>query len=282
MRFSLILIFIASLFIQADHPAYLIYTPKGKSTKFKKLVKEAQAADVVLFGELHNQTIGHWLQLELLKALQQGDKAVVLGAEMFESDDQLKIDEYFSGTIPEKNFRTESKLWDNYGTDYAPIVNFAKANDIPFVGTNVPRRYASYAARNGLDALSELTADAQKFLPPLPVEMDEELPGYKAMSGMGAAHGMKYIAQAQALKDATMAHFILENWSEGEVFLHLNGAYHSKNKEGIYWYLKQANPELNILTISMATLEDLSEPDEEFLEQADFLIAIPENMMTSY
>ena len=54
-----------------------------------------------------------------------------------------------SKQIKEANFREEAKLWPNYNTDYAPILEFAKKNELDFIATNIPRRYASMVARNG-------------------------------------------------------------------------------------------------------------------------------------
>lgn len=46
--------------------------------------------------------------------------------EMFEADTQLKVDEYMAGLISEERFLAETYLWDNYKTDYAPVVKCAK------------------------------------------------------------------------------------------------------------------------------------------------------------
>ena len=62
---------------------------------------------------------------------------------MFETDNQLIIDEYFSDLIKESSFESEVRLWKNYATDYKPLLNFAKQNGLKFVASNIPRRYAS-------------------------------------------------------------------------------------------------------------------------------------------
>ena len=46
------------------------------------------------------------------------------------------------------------------------------------------------------------------------------------------SHTTMHLAEAQAMKDATMAHFILKNWEPGKTFLHFNGSYHSDNFQG--------------------------------------------------
>ena len=49
----------------AQKPAYRLYRENGKKVKYEKMVEAAAGADVVLFGEYHNNPISHWLQLEL-------------------------------------------------------------------------------------------------------------------------------------------------------------------------------------------------------------------------
>ena len=132
--------------------------------------------------------------------------------------------------IPEAKFEDEARLWQNHKTDYKPLLQFAFEQGIRFVATNVPRRYANLVYRKGFEGLDSLSDEAKKYLPPLPVAYDPELPGYKSMREMGQmGHGKvsDNLPKAQAIKDATMAHFILKNWSAGKQLLHFNGAYHS-------------------------------------------------------
>ena len=63
---------------------------------------------------------------------------------------------FFLGFISEKNFEKEARLWPNYKTDYKPLVSFAKDNNLSFVATNIPRRYASAVFKNGLKKLRNL------------------------------------------------------------------------------------------------------------------------------
>jgi uncharacterized iron-regulated protein len=90
--------------------------------------------------------------------------------------------------------------------------------------------------------------------------------------------GMENLPKAQAAKDATMAHFILENWSAGKTFFHFNGSYHSNHHQGIIWYLQQQNPELRIVTINTVLQEEIGTLSEEHLNSADYIICIPESM----
>ena len=270
------------LFAQ-DKPAYSLFNEKGKTVKYAKMLKAIEEADMVFFGELHDNPICHWLQLELTKDLHERKETdLILGGEFFESDNQLLIDEYLSGAISEKNFEAEVKLWPNYTTDYKPLLQFAKDNNLKFVASNVPRRYASRVYKQGIESLEEISEEAKAYLPPLPIVIDLELPAYQQMLEMGMGHGGDNIVKAQALKDATMAHFILEYYTTGKLVLHYNGSYHSNSKEGIIWYLLQANPDLKIVNIASVMQEGVSSLEEESLGIADFILCIPENMTRTH
>jgi uncharacterized iron-regulated protein len=168
-----------------DKPAYQIFTGNGNDVKYSKMMKDLQDADFVFYGELHNNAIAHWLELEITRDLYEvRGQNLVLGAEMFETDNQILIDELFRGFITEKKFAEDCRLWKNYPTDYKPLLMFAKTKKIPFVATNVPRRYASLVASKGLEALDSLSAEAKAFLPPLPIAFDPEVPCYKNMLSM--------------------------------------------------------------------------------------------------
>jgi uncharacterized iron-regulated protein len=286
-NWAILLAGIASLAFSSDKPAYTIYNSSGREVKYSKMIRELGEADIILFGELHDNPISHWLQLEITRDLYDLRKeSMVLGAEMFEADNQLLLDEYLQGLITEAKFEDEARLWNNHKTDYKPLLTFAFDRSLPFVATNVPRRYANLVYRKGFEGLDGLSVEARRYIAPLPVPYDPALPGYQKMLKMGNHGGggmtIENLPRAQAIKDATMGHFILQNWSSGKLFLHFNGAGHSDNYEGIYWYLQQENPDVLIRTISTVLQEDISELAGEFSERADFIIAVPDRMTRTY
>ncbi len=279
-------IFLLSVFalmaFKSDKPAYRLYNQKGKAVKFQKLVKAASEADVVLFGELHNNPIAHWLQLELTKALfEEKGEALVLGAEMYEADNQLIVDEYTQKLISANNFKSQARLWPNNATDYQPLLDFARENNLKFVAANIPRRYASIVFRQGFEGLEALPDGAAAFMAPNPIPYDPELPSYKSMAGM-MGHSNPNLPKAQAVKDAAMAYFILENLDEGQLMLHFNGTFHSDDFEGIVWYLNQYRPGLEILTISSQEIADPLVSDSLDLQKANYILAIPEDMTKTH
>lgn len=266
---------------QKQMPAYQLYDSKGKKVSYKKLLENSQDGDMLFFGELHNNPISHWLQLQITQDLysQMGDQ-LVMGAEMFETDNQLLINEYFLGAISAKNFEDEARLWPNYKTDYKPLLEFARKNGLKFVATNIPRRYASVVFKEGLSSLEQLSDNAKIYIAPLPIQTDLEVPCYAKMLDMGG--GNEKFPHAQMIKDATMAHFMLQNWVKGEFFIHYNGSFHSDYHEGIAWYLKQAKPELDIKVITTVEQNDISELSREHEGKADFIICVPANMTKTY
>lgn len=284
-----ILTFVHAYAYSQDKPAYRIFTGEGKPATYSEMVNTASGADVVFFGELHDDPIAHWLELEITKSLYDQKKGnLIPGAEMFEADNQLLLDEYLKGFYDAARFEAEAKLWNNYKTDYKPLVEFAKQKGVPFIATNVPRRYANVVNRKGFEGLDSLPAEAKKYIAPLPILYDPELKCYKdmlKMEGMGTsmqAHATANLPKAQALKDATMAHFILKNREKDKIFIHFNGSYHSSNFEGIVWYLLKANPSLKIVTIETVRQKDISEPEKANLKIASFVIVIPDTMTRTY
>jgi uncharacterized iron-regulated protein len=286
-KISLFLLLTLPLFAFAqDKAAYRVFDAKGNASSYSELFKAAKKADIVFFGEEHNNPIAHWLELELLIDLFAEKGAdLVVGAEMFERDDQLLLDEYLAGTVKEKNFEDEAKLWNNYKTDYKPLVVFAKDNKLRFIGTNIPRRYASLVSSKGFEGLDGLSEDGKRYLAPLPLEFDINLPGYQNMLEMMGGHGgamSENFPKAQAAKDATMAWSIAENWEKGQTFLHYNGSYHSNNQEGILWYLNRFEPKAKTLTISLVSQDATDAVSEDNLGLADFIIVVPGSMTKTY
>ncbi|AYA37171.1 iron-regulated protein [Hymenobacter oligotrophus] len=271
-----------------DRPAYRLFAADGKPVSFGKMAKELAGADVVLFGEQHNDPMAHWLELQVAKELAQRKAGqVVLGLEMFERDVQPLVEQYNVGELDDKAFEERSRPWPNYPTDYKPLLLLARQQKLRVVGTNVPRRFAQQVAKGSLTALDVLGADEKQWVAPLPIKVDYNLPGYQnmfKMFGGDAAHaaGVQNIVQAQALKDATMAHFIRQSRQPGQLLLHVNGSYHSDNHDGIVWYLRQAEPQLRILTISTVTQEQLGKLDKEHLKKADYVLVVPADMTKTY
>lgn len=269
-----------------DMRAFALFDSSGTEMDYSSVLSKAEEYDVVLFGEHHNSAVIHWLQLRMLKGLHQGSKKVQLGGEFFERDDQLIIDEYLSGLYDSKKLISESKEWPNFETDYLPMFEFAKENDISCYATNVPRRYASVVAKKGIDSLKIKTSKSAKSLfAKIPFEFDYTIPGYADILDMMGGHGQgassENFVKAQAIKDATMAETILEVKDKGGVFLHVNGDFHSANYGGIYWYLKNGDKNLKVLTIKVYEAENFDFSDE-WKGSGDIILVVPSDFTKTH
>lgn len=257
-----------------------LYAADGSNLEPEAAADLLLGADVVLFGELHGvravHALEHGLAIELLR--RRGD--LVFGAEMFESDDQLVLDEYLADLVLHQHLLSEAKVWDGYESDYRPLVELAKAAGRPFVATNVPRRYANLVAREGLSALERLSDEARRYLAPLPIPVDLDVPGYREMlamdlpMGAGGRISPRDLIAAQALKDATMAHFIALH-RRGRPFLHFNGVYHSQRRGGIGWFLSRADQALRVATLA-SVFGDPSRFEDAFQGLGDVVFVVPE------
>ena len=273
-----------------DLKTYQFYNQKGKEISFAKTVDILKDYDVVLFGEYHNNSTIHWLQLKLTEHLYKAKKGnIILGAEMFERDNQSGLNKYLKGELNDKNLSTEVRLWSNFTTDYKPLLDFAKNNSLPFIATNIPRKYASSVAKNGLNSLDDLSDSDKLNMVKLPFPLDFNAPGYPEMIEMMGDHAgdkaQQFVA-AQAIKDATMAESIINNYTKDILFLHFNGDYHSKQYGGIYWYLKQYNPALKVAVIQVTETNDPSlkmnlNKKQDFIF-TEILLVLPEDTIKTY
>lgn len=276
----LLLLFAISLQAQ-DKKSYQLFDKNGKKVSYDKLLKVSLKTQVVLFGEYHNNSVSHWLQLELTKDV-AAKTPVVLGAEMIEADNQTQLNQYLKGEIDQKKLDSTARLWKNHPTDYKPLVDFAKENNFDFIATNIPRRYASMVSKKGFEALETLTTEEKTWIAPQPIPYDASLPGYVEMMKMMGDHTSPNMPKAQASKDATMAYFINKNLKANSVFIHYNGTFHSDNFDGINWYLKTYNPSIEIVTISTVEQKDISKLEKENYNKADFILVIDEDVTKTY
>ena len=290
LRLACLVFLLASFTPHGDRPAYRLFTAAGQPADFDQMMQELAQADVVLFGEQHNDVLAHWLELQVARDLHKLKKPgqLVLGMEMFERDVQPLVAQYAAGTLVDTAFERQARPWPNYATDYRPLLQFARENHVAIIGTNAPRPFAKAVAQGSLKALDKTPAADRALLAPLPLKVDYDLPGYKNMAAMfggdSKAHGggAQNIIQAQALKDATMAHFIQTSLAAGQTLLHLNGSYHSDHHDGIVAYLRQYAPKLRVKTLSVVTQEQLQTLEKEQVNVADFVVVVPADAGKSY
>lgn len=260
-------------------PSHVIYNAKGKKVSYGKMMKSLQSSEIILFGEYHDNPISHWLQYEITKELND-KKQLVLGAEMIEADNQDELNQYLKGDINYDELDSMARLWPNYKTDYAPLVDFAKDNALTFIATNIPRRYARMVYNGGYEALDTLSERDKSWIAPLPITLDTTQAYNQFIASQ--EYGSPSLLKAQSTKDATMAYFIYKNFKKGDLFIHYNGAYHSNMYGGILWYLKKMDATLNYATITTVSQDNVKKLLKENRHLADFIICVDSDMTTTY
>ena len=257
---------------------YKIYSSsKQKIVTLDDIASDMAKADVLFFGEEHNDSTGHYLEGTIFKKL--ADKypgKLALSMEMFETDCQVPLNEYLAGFIREKNFTTEARTWKNY-KDYRPMIELAKANHIPVTAANAPARYVNMTNRLGLTSLQQLDATGKAFLPPLPIDTATGIYYDKfveVMGGHGAVSQSK-VFQAQNLWDATMGYNIAKTYKthHGFKIFQVNGGFHSEEKLGTAAQLKKYAPGVRILNIAAYADDSFDNPDwSKFTAKGDYII----------
>lgn len=234
MKYLLLMLLSCGLFstaAQTPSDLYEVYdTRSGNQIAWDQWVNEyLSSADIILWGEEHNDSIGHLLQADLLRSLKmaRNGKPLAFSMEMFQTDVQSVMDEYLAGWISEKNFKTESRTWNNY-KDYAPMVNFAKAHKVPVICANTPSRYTNMVTRGDFKALDVLPKKTkQAYLPPFPLDTLSGRYSEKFLEAMGGhVNPNMFIYASQNLWDATMAHNIVKAAKRYRVF-HIAGRFHT-------------------------------------------------------
>jgi len=257
---------------------YKIYDGRTKQTVgIDKIVGDMADADVLFFGEEHNDSAGHYLENKIFRALhaQYADK-VVLSMEMFETDGQLVLNEYLGGTIDETRFSRDIRLWSNY-KDYRPMIEYAKQNKIPVIAANPPRRYVNLVSRRGMKSLDSLSKVAKKFLPPLPYDTLTGRYREKFVEIMkdGPGGNNPNVYYSQSLWDAGMSYSIykfLKDNKHKKVF-HCVGGFHCEEKLGTAAQLQRRNKKLKILNIASFSDASFNNPDwEKFSYKGDYII----------
>ncbi len=275
--------------ITAEH--YRVFNAEGAASSLADIATRMGAADVVFIGEEHDDPAAHHLELELLRLAHQREakatspRTVALSLEMFERDVQLVVDEYLAGLITGTHFVQSSRAWRNYASDYRPMVEYARENKLPVIAANAPRRYVNRVARAGRASLLELSADARRFLAPLPYAEASAAYAAKFRQLMGAppAAGQpamntphsSSLLDAQSLWDATMAHSIHEHLRRAprSLALHVNGKFHSEERLGAPEHLARHRPQTNMLVVTI--ISDKSFPNfdaNRFRRAGDFVI----------
>ncbi len=286
MRYSLLLFFcLQTLTFKAQdvlsEKNYKLYSVQRQQVvPVDTLIEDMKDAEVLFFGEEHNDSVTHYMEKQIFSLLfQRYGERVALSLEMFDRDVQTVMDEYLDGMIREKNFTKDARVWSNY-RDYRPMVEWAREHHLNVVCANAPTRYTNLAGRKGQEALLDLSPDALQWIAPLPYDTATGA-YYEKLTGMMGGHSSSkdtankvpvmnmpafHLVTAQSLWDATMAwsiHQYLRSHRKALV-MQVNGKFHSDEGFAVVSQLEQYRPGTRYLILSSASDEkfpDIHWPD---------------------
>ncbi|MGQ0540751.1 MAG: ChaN family lipoprotein [Blastocatellia bacterium] len=256
--------------VSLSNEHFKVFDAKGTASDLGAIAKAFAENDIVFLGEMHDDAVGHAIQLELFKMAveqQSAKRRVTLSLEMFERDVQTVLDEYIAGHISENHFMLSSRPWGNYKTDYRPLVELAKEKKLDVIAANAPRRYVNMVSRMGRDSINALSPQAKSWLAPLPFAEASEAYSKKFRALMGpspeAQMGLDKILSSQSLWDATMAFSVAESLKKNKnsLVVHLNGSFHTESRLGTVEHLLKYRPKTKILVVTIRYEDDFKSFD---------------------
>ena len=246
----------------------VVESATGATISFPTLIERASRADLVFFGEQHDDPETHFLEFGLLEGIGQRRDNVVLSLEMFERDVQGQLDQFLRGAVSESLFLAKARPWPRYATDYRPMVQLARVRGWPVIAANIPRPMASAISRKGLAALDTVTSLERTYAsaamictPNTPyftrfAETMGGMAGHGAGTDAAAAQAqMVRIYEAQCSKDETMAESIARVAS-GKFVMHVNGAFHSDYRQGTAERVRRRMPDVRMVVITAVPVEN--------------------------
>ncbi|WP_342647819.1 ChaN family lipoprotein [Mucilaginibacter sp. CSA2-8R] len=275
-------------FMTLAQDSYKVYsTASQKQVSVDDIISNMSKADVLFYGEEHNDSVGHTIELYLLnKLIQKYPKKAALSLEMFETDTQPILNEYLNGLIREKNLISDARAWPNY-KDYRPMVELAKEKSIPVIAANAPGRYVNRVTRLGLNSLQQLDVTAKSWLPPLPIDTATGAYYQKFVDIMGGHAGMggMQIYQSQNLWDATMGWSVAKYLKDhpGSKVLQINGGFHSEDKLGAAAQLKKYASKASIINVAVFAVDDYNHIDwSKYSKNNDYIIVTNGHLAKSF
>jgi uncharacterized iron-regulated protein len=227
----------------------------------EQLARRLADADVVVVGEYHGHHASHLLQAQLQLALFQQQPQQILSMEQFETHQQDALNQYLAGSSGESEMIEDTGAWDNYRASYRPLVEFALSHQLPVIAANAPGTIVRCVGREGPHIIDDLSQAQRQTIAQQPFL---DTPAYRQRfdDAIGASHGggddgamkqrLDNSYKAQLLRDNTMAERILQARRDypGQQILHINGIFHSEQRQGTIALLHARAPELNIEVIS--------------------------------
>jgi uncharacterized iron-regulated protein len=291
LSFLFLILIIANINLFAERNYKIVNTSNGKEISIEDMAELSNKFDVIFFGEFHDDSLIHKLQMEYLDEFYDENEKFAVSLEMFERDVQSILNDFLSDKIDEDQFTKTSNPWPDYKKFYKPLVDFSKKNELYVLGANIPRKYAAMYARGGMSALISLPEDEKKlFAKELVLKNNQYQTNFfntmlnsdtaAKMLSPNEENTLLLYYGAQCIKDETMAESILNyiNQNPGYKVLHFNGDFHSNSYLGTAQMLKDRKPSLKIAVITPIYYEKESDIkiNNDLKKLSDYVIFLQE------
>jgi uncharacterized iron-regulated protein len=234
-------------------------------------------ANIIYLGETHDSPEDHRAQQEIIQALHRHKGKIAIAMEMFQRPFQTLLDRYLAGEITEAELREQTEYDQRWGFDwefYAPILRFAKVNQLPVLALNTSTEISRKVAREGLESLTEAE---RRYIPPFSeIRTDNE--AYRQLlqesfsqhdrGGHGNSHNFDRFFLVQVLWDETMAEKIAQFWSANPDYqiVVLAGKGHIQYNYGIPSRVERRLQERNLVqrSVWLGSFPEGEEPPADF------------------
>jgi uncharacterized iron-regulated protein len=204
---------------------------RNEEVLMSRALADLKKSRIVLVGELHSNRQHHMAQLAVIRALKEAGLQVAVGLEMFRKESQAALDQWVSGDIDEKRF--EEIYYDNWNFPwqaYREIFKYARNQQVPMIGLNVPREITRQVSRNGFKSLSPQQKDK---ISEVSCIVDQEYMNYIRKAFGSHGHGQLnfiYFCEAQLVWDSAMAVYTLDYLKKNpdSIVVILSGAGHAQ------------------------------------------------------
>jgi uncharacterized iron-regulated protein len=222
-------------------PGELADTRSGKAVTFDDFLNATDHCRFVYLGENHATAAHQAMEAQIIQALVNRGRQVIVGVEMYQRPKQDVLDQWSTGQLSEADFLTKSEWKTQWGFDYAfyrPVFETIRLNKLPLVALNVPHEWVHAVAKGGYDAIpmsAKLQLPADLFL-----GNREHRTVFDAMMGSHSTSGttMDQMYAAQVLWDEGMADTAIKYIARttvvpSTVFVVIAGSGHVMYEQGI-------------------------------------------------
>lgn len=234
--------------LERDHPLVgkVWLPPSGRFVSVAELVAQADAAEIVLLGETHDNADHHALQAWMLSRLLDSGKRPLVAFEMIDTGQEPALRRHLADHPGDAAGLGPALDWDKSGWPdwafYRPIAEAALRAGAVLAPANLTRDSVRAIARNQ-------SADT---LPPLPPEqtriMEQEIrDGHCAMLPEAAVPGM---VRVQRQRDAVMAHALAQGVAERKAAVLIAGAGHVRTDHGVPMVLTERIADGHVLALA--------------------------------